>query len=244
MGQSHRLLFHGCEIPELWLHLCRSPSLPAIGVLSNSYLSSAGSQGWLPCVSLIPVCRHKYFSWFNMVLKRLPLSSGGRSGSGRHLPQNPSSASVLIWTHVCCIVMRVDICCSLEHYAPELTVSTQPGLGPLYQTEPLSPAACSLGLFSDISASFTWLMLMKTIARGGEFGKFALTATENRSPISAQTPTVLKGAAVWPRHAPVWPPDPHWEELSAFLSWLQLRAGGVSICSKVEFCQKLNPRST
>ena len=82
---------------------------------------------------------------------------------------------------------------------------------------------------------------MKTIAIGEEFGKFALTATENRSPILDQTPMVLKDAAVCLWHVLVWSPYPHWEELSAFFfPCLQLRAGCVNICSKVGFWQKLN----
>lgn len=52
--------------------------------------------------------------------------------------------------------------------------------------------------------------------------------------------SILQDAAVCLPHVPVWSPDPHWEELSVFFSCIQLRAGYVSICSKVEFCRKLN----
>lgn len=49
--------------------------------------------------------------------------------------------------------------------------------------------------------------------------------------------STLPAAAVCLPHAPVWSPDPHWEELSASFSCIHL---SVSICSKVEFCPKLN----
>lgn len=49
--------------------------------------------------------------------------------------------------------------------------------------------------------------------------------------------SILQDAAVCLPHAPVWSPDPHWKELSASSSCIQLCG---SICSKVEFCRKLN----